>query len=57
MENTNLKRFTLIITIRVEVESDLPINEVIDQFSSETDYNFTDTDDVKVIETEFIDIN
>lgn len=48
---------TLTFTIKVEVESNLPYEDMVDQFQSETDYNFTDTDDVKVIGTEIIEVN
>ena len=43
------------ITINIKVESDLPIDEVVGEFSTETDYNFSDTENVKVVNTEILE--
>ena len=51
-----MKTYYLTITVQVKVESNLSIEEVIDQFGSETDYNFESTDDVKVLETEILEV-
>lgn len=51
-----MKTHYLTITVQVKVESNLSIEEVIDQFGSETDYNFESTDDVKVLETEILEV-
>ena len=51
-----MKTHYLTITVQVKVESNLSIEEVIDQFGSETDYNFESTDDVEVLETEILEV-
>ena len=51
-----MKTYYLTITVQVKVESNLSIEEVIDQFGSETDYNFESTDDVEVLETEILEV-
>ena len=52
-----MKTYYLTITVQVKVESNLSIEEVIDQFGSETDYNFSSTDEVEVIETEILEVD
>lgn len=46
---------TLYITIAVKVKSDLPIEEVIDEFGSECSYDFSSTNNVKVVNQEWLD--
>lgn len=41
----------------IQQEYNLPIEDVIDQFGSETDYNFSSTDEVEVIETEILEVD
>lgn len=48
-------RYTLKITVNVVVESDLELEEVIDEFGSESDYNFLSTDNVTVTGQEWVD--
>ena len=50
-------RAKLKLEIVVEVESYEydSIDSIIDEFSTETDYSFSDTDTIKVLSTEFID--
>lgn len=45
---------TLFITIKVQVESDLNIESLVDEFETETDYTFNSTENVKVLNTEYI---
>ena len=51
-----MKTHYLTVTVNIEVESDLPIEDLIDQFGSDTDYEFKSTDDVKVISTEILEV-
>ena len=48
-------KHTLYITIGIQVESELPIEEVINEFQSESYYNFDSTANVTVINTEYLD--
>lgn len=51
-----MKTHYLKVEVMVKVESDLTIEEVTEQFGSETNYNFGSTDDVKVLETELLEV-
>jgi len=51
-----MKTHYLTVKVQVKVESNLSIEEVIDQFGSETDYTFESTDDVEVLETEILEV-
>lgn len=51
-----MKTYNLAVTVNIKVKSNLPIEDVIDQFGSETDYNFCSTDEVEVIETEILEV-
>ena len=52
-----MKTYKLTVTVNIKVKSNLPIEDVIDQFGSETDYNFNSTDEVEVIETEILEVD
>jgi hypothetical protein len=51
-----MSTFTFTVEIKVVVETDLSIEDAIDQFQTETDYDFTETDNIKVIETELLEV-
>ena len=51
-----MKTHTLEITVKVKVQSDLPIEHLIDEFGQETDYNFSDTDNVRIVATEILNV-
>ena len=51
-----MKTHYLTVKVQIKVESNLPIEEVIDQFGSETNYDFESTDDVEVLETEILEV-
>ena len=55
MENTNKKTYTLYATIRIEIESELNLDDAIDEFSAGCYYEFSDTDNCKVIQTAWED--
>lgn len=46
---------TLYITIKVQVKSDLDKQEIIDELSSECYYDFPSTENVEVVNTEWLD--
>lgn len=50
-------RIKLKVTVSVEIEcdEDMKYQELIDEFSQETHYEFGSTENVKVINTEFLD--
>lgn len=52
-----MNKYTFYITTKVEVETDLRIQDAIDEFQSETDYNFDSTENVTVLHTEYLDTN
>ena len=52
-----MKTHYLTVTVNIKVKSNLSIEDVIDQFGSETDYNFSSTDEVEVIETEILEVD
>lgn len=45
----------LYVTICVSVESDLSLEELIDEFGSECEYDFPSTENVKVLNQEWLD--
>ena len=47
--------YVLYATIRIEIESDLPFEDAIDEFQSNCIYDFPDTQKCKVIETRWED--
>ena len=49
-----MAKHKLYVTIAVEVESDLSIEEAIDEFTAEADYDFKATDNVEPISSEWI---
>ena len=51
-----MKTYNLTVTVSIKVKSNLSIEDVIDQFGNETDYNFESTDEVKVIDTEILEV-
>lgn len=46
---------TLYVKVKIKVESDLPIDEIINEFSYNSFYNFESTENVEVLETEFLE--
>lgn len=52
-----MKTHYITVTVQIKVQSNLSIEDIIDQFGNDTDYNFTDTEDVEVMETEILEIN
>ena len=54
---SNMKTHYLTVTVNIKVKSNLSIEDIIDQFGSETDYNFSSTDEVEVIETEILEVD
>lgn len=52
-----MKTHTLYVTIKVRVESELEIESVIDELSQDSYYDFGSTENVSVVETEWIDTN
>ena len=52
-----MKTHYLTVTVNIEVKSNLSIEDIRDQFGSETDYNFSSTDEVEVIETEILEVD
>lgn len=49
------KTYTLYATIKIEIETDLHITDAIDEFGNDCWYDFPDTDNCKVIKTEWVD--
>lgn len=47
------KEYTLTLTFKVNIKTDLPIDEAIEEFSSNAEYDFKSTDKVEVINTEW----
>lgn len=52
-----MTKHTLYVVIKVEVESELPIEEVIDELGSESFYTVDSTENVTVQNTEWIDLS
>lgn len=46
-----MKTKTIYALIKIEIESDLHITDLIDEFQSDALYNFEDTENCKVINT------
>ena len=44
-------------TVLIEIESKLPVEEMIDEFSSEAFYTFEDTENVTVLSTNWRDVH
>ena len=49
------KSYILYATIRIEIESELNLDDAIDEFSAGCYYEFSDTDNCKVIQTAWED--
>lgn len=49
-------KHTLYVTVKIQVESDLEIDEIKDEFSSETYYNFEKTDNIQILDTELLKV-
>ena len=49
------KKYKLKLTVYVNVATHKDVEDAIAEFSSETDYSFSDTENVDVIDTEFHD--
>lgn len=54
-EKQNTKTYTLYATIRIEIESELQLDEAIDEFQSNCMYDFPDTEKCNVILTRWED--
>lgn len=52
-----MEKYNLIITIRVTVESDLHIHDLINELGSESAYDIPSTENVKVISSSWEDTN
>ncbi len=50
-----MKKYHLILTIRVEVESALSLFDAIRELETETKYSIGSTDNVKITETEILE--
>jgi hypothetical protein len=50
-----MNEYILTLSIKVKIKTNLPIEEALEQFSSEAVYNFGSTDDVEVTDTEWED--
>jgi hypothetical protein len=48
-----MKKYTLFATIEVYIETDLPIEEAIDELGQEGGYHISGTDNVTVVDTEW----
>lgn len=46
----------LTVTVSIKVESNLSYEDMIDQFGSETDYDFKSTDDVEILEMQIEEV-
>lgn len=47
------KKIRVLVTAMVEIESELPVEEAIEDFEANCMYTFEDTDEVTVIQTEW----
>ena len=45
-----MKTHYITVTVQIKVQSNLSIEDTIEQFNNDTDYNFTSTEDVEVID-------
>lgn len=50
-----MKNYSLILTIRVEVASELSLSKAMQELEQETDYHIGNTANVKVLETEILE--
>ena len=50
-------KHTIYIKVKVEIETDLPIEQALDEFGSESLYNFDSTENVAILNTEWLDIS
>jgi len=50
-----MNEFTFTVTFSVKVKTDLSIENAIDEFGSNCNYELPSTDNVKVISTEWLD--
>jgi len=50
-------KHTLYIKVKVEIETELDIEQAIDEFGSESLYNFDSTENITVLNTEWLDTN
>lgn len=48
-------KHTLYAVVKIEVISELPIEDLIDELGSESYYTIDGTDNIEVIETEWLD--
>lgn len=54
-ENQNKNSYILYATIRIEIESELDLENAIDEFSQGCYYKFPDTENCKVVNTAWED--
>jgi hypothetical protein len=50
-----MNEYNFTVTFSVMVKTDLPMQEAIDEFGSNCDYELPSTDNVKVVSTEWLD--
>ncbi len=50
-----VNKIRLLVTTLIEIESELPSKEAIEEFQENSMYNYEDTENVKVIQTEWRD--
>lgn len=49
-----MKTYTLILTIRVEVNSPLSLTKAVQELEAKTDYNISGTENVEILDTEIL---
>ena len=49
------KEYTLTVTIQVKVKSKLSLQDTIDEFGNECSYELPSTENVEVVDTEWLD--
>lgn len=52
---TGKKNIRIVVTTMINLETELEVDEALNEFTSDCDYTFKDTTNVKVIETEWRD--
>lgn len=51
------KNIRMLVTCMIEVQTDLPVDEAVQEFEQNSAYQFPDTINVKVIDTEWRETN
>ena len=52
-----METFTMYATIKIEVSTDLSPAEAVEEFTSDCDYFIKSTDNIKVVNTEWLETN